>query len=81
MGLAIRKMIELKYVPVCDQTLCWLFDRAHNGKSILDTNRLSASGGCPPIASLDELTAITEKMEEQSGRITSKEDREEEVAK
>ena len=35
---------------------------------------MSASGGPPPVASLNEVKAIAEKMEDQSGCIPSQED-------
>ncbi len=73
-GSAMRAMIKLKYVPVCLRSLRRLIERASIGEPVLDTNWLSSSGGCPPVASLNKVKAIAENMENQSGRIVSQED-------
>ncbi len=59
-GLAMKNMIQLKYVPVCDRSLQRMIERANNGRI--------------PVASLDEIKAIAEKMEDQSGRTISQDD-------
>jgi hypothetical protein len=73
-GSAMRVMIKLKYVPVCLRSLCRLIERENIGEPVLDTDWLSGSGGCPPVASLNEVKAIAENMENQSGCIVSQED-------
>ena len=73
-GLAMRARIKLKYVPVCLCSLHCLVERANNGEPVLDTDLISASRGHLPIASLNEVKVIAEKMEDQSGRIVSQED-------
>jgi hypothetical protein len=67
----MKKMIQLKYVPVCVCSLCCLIERATNGEPVLDTDWLSATGGRPPVASLNEIMAIAEKLEDQTGCIMS----------
>ncbi len=37
-GLAMKKMIQLKYIPVCVCSLCCPIERANNGEPVLDTN-------------------------------------------
>jgi hypothetical protein len=64
-GLAMKKIIQLKYVPVCVRSLCWLVKMAMNGKPVLDTDWTSA--GRPPLATIDEIKSIAENMEYQSG--------------
>ncbi len=70
----MRAMIKLKYVPVCLCSLRRLIERASIGEPVLDTDWLSISGGRPPMASLNEVKAFAENMENQSGRIVSQED-------
>jgi hypothetical protein len=75
MSSVINKMIELKYVPCGIRTLCRLVVRATNGEQpVLDTDCISTGGGCPPIASLDEIKTIAVSMESQSGHVWSESD-------
>jgi hypothetical protein len=59
----MKKMIQLKYVPICVCSLCHLIERANNGEPVLDTNWMSV--GCPPMASLNEIKAIAENIEKK----------------
>ncbi len=52
-GLAMKKIIQLKYVPVCVCSLCRLVEMAMNGKPVLDTDWTGA--GHPPLATIDEI--------------------------
>ncbi len=63
-GMEIKKMTQLKYVPVCVCSLCPLPERANNGELVLDTNWMSV--GCPLVASLNKIKAIADNMEGQS---------------
>jgi hypothetical protein len=66
-------VIKLKYVPCCIHTLCRLVVSATNGKQpVLDMDWISSGGGCPPIASLNEIKAIAAIMESQSGHVWTK---------
>ncbi len=62
-GLAMKKMIQLKYLPVCHCSLQPLIERANDGEPVLDADW--------HVASLDEIKAIAENMEDQSGCIIS----------
>jgi hypothetical protein len=76
MSSAMNKMIELKYVT-CGRIhiLCHLIVSATNcEKPILDTDWISAGGGHPPIASLDDIKTIADSMECYSGRVWSDSD-------
>jgi hypothetical protein len=64
----MNKMIKLKYVPCGINTLHRLVVSATNGEQpVLDMDWVSTGGGCPPIASLDEIKAIVVSTESQSG--------------
>jgi hypothetical protein len=65
-GLAMKKIIQLKSVPVCVRSLRQLVEMAMNGKPVLDTDWTGA--GRPPLATIDEIKSIAENMEYQSGR-------------
>ncbi len=56
------------------QSIMYCRSNTKYGELILDTDWLSASGGRPPVASLNEVKAIAENMEYQSGRIMSQDD-------
>jgi hypothetical protein len=59
MASAMNKMIDLKYVPCGIHTLRRLLASARNGEQpVLDTDWISTVGGCPPIASIDELKLL-----------------------
>ncbi len=70
-GMAMKKMIQLKYGPVCDCSLKQLIERANNSETVLDKDWQYGRGGLPPVASLNEIKAIAENMEDQSGCIIS----------
>jgi hypothetical protein len=62
MSSAMNKMIKLKYMLCGIHTLCCLMVSATNcEKPILDTDWVSAGGGHPPIASLDEINTMAKK--------------------
>jgi hypothetical protein len=62
----MKKIIQLKYVPVCVCSLHRLVEMAMNGKPVLDTDWTGA--GRPPLATIDEKKSIAKNMEYQSGR-------------
>jgi hypothetical protein len=70
----MKKVIQFKYVPICDRSLQQLIERASNGEPVLDTGGQYGRGGHTPVASLDKIKGIAEKMEDQSGRIISQYD-------
>ena len=56
------------------QSIMYCRSNTKYGEPVLDTNWLSASGGRPPVASLNEVKAIAENMEYRFGRIMSQDD-------
>jgi hypothetical protein len=72
MTSAMNKMIKLKYVPCGIHTLCRLMVSATDcEKPMLDTDWISAGGGCPPIATIHEIKTMANSMECQSGCVWS----------
>ena len=72
MSSAMKNMFELKYVPCGILTLhCLMVSATNVEKPILDTDWISAGGGRPPIASLDEIKTMADSMECQSGHVWS----------
>jgi hypothetical protein len=75
MSSAMNKMIELKYVPCGIHTLRRLLVSATEcEKPVLDTDWISPGGGCPPIATLDEIKTMADSMECLTGRVWSDSD-------
>jgi hypothetical protein len=72
MSSVMNKMIVLKHLPCGIHTLCHQVVSATNCEQpVLDMDWISTGGGCPPIASLDEIKTIADSMESQSGCVWS----------
>jgi hypothetical protein len=56
----MKKIILLKYVPICVRSICRLVEMAMNGKPVQDIDWTGA--GRPPLATIDEIKSIAENM-------------------